>query len=411
MRRFRAAVVFAALSTVYPALGDQVLMGSHNQPSIGPSSASRPEDAGRQGIRMVIVPTMIVLALSSLEIATLSVTCLTVGVYYRGVIPMYGQSGVITIDDVTVVSAMEHAQSKDNRVDIVLTGGSTCNRGVDPKLFQKESGLSAYNFASNRFAGMRVWYWTCEAYLQNHPPPRAIVLCLSPMDIMAMVGETPATSHDPLNPNDIEQRFALAYGPYAPFLQVVMTHGFRWQRYYIDRGLRIMKSRLLGHVSGHPIDPRDQVIHGGSGGDYFSETRKIVDAGGFRSLPAAAVSMEPGGTVTRGGKPQGPLPLTQTVIPQTDDYVRAYAKLAREHKTKLFFAVTPISREAKFDTTALVQWVEGLQKDFPEMDVIFREPLLYDPDLLWDPHHLNFRGADKFTTELSQQVGGRLKSH
>jgi hypothetical protein len=305
---------------------------------------------------------------------------------------------------------MERAQSKDNSVDIVFTGGSTCNRGIDPKIFERQTGLTAYNFASNRLAGVRVWYWTCKAYLENHPAPRAIVLCLSPVDIMCIVGEKPKTSQDVLNPDDIEERFALAYGSYLPFLQVVLSHGTRWQKYYIDRGLRILRSGLFGLIPGYTTEPLDRSIYGGSGGEYSKEKEKLFAAGGFRNLPERKTSIGPTGTVFRDGAPQGPLSLTQTVVPLTDDCVRDYAKLAQEHHTRLLFCLSPISREAKFDTTALYAWMHGLQKEYPNIEIVFPEILLYDPGLFWDQHHVNLRGADKFTTDVSQRVKAMLDS-
>jgi hypothetical protein len=323
---------------------------------------------------------------------------------------MSGERDQVTVDELTVITAMERAQSKDNPVDIVFTGGSTCNRGIDPKLFERLTGLTAYNFASNRLAGVRVWYWTCKAYMENHPPPRAIVLCLSPVDIMCLEGERPKTSQDALDPDDLEQRFAVAYGSYLPFVRVVWSYGTPWQKYYIDRGLRIGRSGLLGLISPHFVDPRDRSIYGGNGGHYSDERRVLFEAGGFREIAQLTATVDPSGVVFRDGEPQGPLPLTQNVIPLTDDYVRAYAKLAADHKTKLLFGVTPISREAKFDTTGLVEWVRRLQKDYPNIEVLFPEPLLYDPELLFGHHHVNFRGAKKFTTDVAERVQALLKS-
>jgi hypothetical protein len=357
-----------------------------------------------------IVPTLIVVVLALVEFCAFEATCLGIGVYYRGVIPMFGKRKQVTIDELTVIAAMERAESKDNPVDIVFTGGSTCHRGINPKLFEKQTGLTAYNLASNKLAGVRVWYWTCKTYLENHPAPRAIVLCLSPVDILCLVGEKPKTSHDDLDPDDLSERFALAYGPYLPFLQVVMNHGSRWQQYYIDRGLRISLSGLVGLIPGHSTDPRDRLIYGGSGGEYNAEKLKLFAAGGFRTLPERPTAVGPSGTVFREGKPQGPLPLTQTVIPLTDDYVRAYAKLAQEYKTELLFCVSPISREAKFDTTGLDEWMRRLQKDYPNVRLVFPEVLLYDPELFWDQHHVNFRGVNKFTTDVSERVTALLKS-
>ncbi len=357
-----------------------------------------------------VITTLVVLAVVMIVFGTFTVTCLGVGVYYRGVIPMGGKRAQMNIDELTVITAMERAQSKDNSVDIVFTGGSTCNRGVDPKLFEKQTGLTAYNLASNRMAGMRVWYWTCEAYLQNHPAPRAIVLCLSPVDIMCIVGETPKTSHDELDPDDIEQRFSLAYGTYLPFLQVILSHGNRWQSYYIDRGLRILQSGLLGMIPGYVTNPLDRSIYGGGGGEYSAEKEKLFQAGGYRSLKERTTAFGQTGLVFRDGEPQGSLALTQTVVPLADDYVRAYAKLAKQHHTRLLFFLTPISREALFDTTALYSWMHQLQKDWPNVEVVTPELLLYEPDLFFDSHHINLRGSKKFTAEVAVMVKALLNA-
>lgn len=357
-----------------------------------------------------IAPNLVVVGLTLLATGVFTATCLGVGVYYRGDIPMFGNRDEITIDELTVITAMERAQSKGNAVDIVFTGGSTCNRGINPKLFERQTGLTAYNFASNRLAGMRVWYWTCEAYLNNHPSPRAIVLCLSPVDIMCLVGEKPKTSQDVLDPDELTDRFAIAYGSYLPFFQIVWSRGARWQRYYIDRGLRTIRSGVLGLLPGYATDPRGQIVYGGTGGDYASEKKKLFEAGGFRKLRERAISTGPDGVILRDGEPQGPLPLAQTVIPLTDDCVRAYVTLAEKHRTKLFLCVSPISREAKFDTTGLVNWMHQLQKENPHVELVFPDVLLYDPGLFFDVHHVNFRGSDKFTSDVSERVLKLLQS-
>lgn len=363
----------------------------------------------RRRSRARLGPLALLVGLTAFEFGLLTTTCLGIGVYYRGVIPMFGSRDALTIDELTVIAAMDRAQSKGHPVEIVFTGGSTCHRGINPKLFEKLTGMTAYNYASNRSAGMRVWYWTCQAYLENHPAPRAVVLCLSPYDIMCTRGEKPRTSHDTLNPDDLDERFALAYGPYLPFLEIVLSRGTRWQKYYIDRGLRIVGSGLLELTPGY-VDPRNRAIYGGSGEGYDSEKRRLFDAGGFRSLWQPATVVDASGVVYRDGKRQGPLPLTQSVIPLSEDYVRAYARLTQEHRTRLLFCVSPISREAKFDTTGLVTWMRRLQREYPHVSLVYPDVALYDPDLFWDQHHVNYRGSDRFTADVAKRVVELLKS-
>jgi hypothetical protein len=352
-----------------------------------------------------IKPSLLIAAIALVAFGASTAACFVTGVCYRGAIPMFGNRSTMNIDEVTVIAAMERARGTNDSVEILFTGGSTCNRGIDPKIFSKQTGLTSYNLASNVLGGIRTWYWACQTYLENHDRPRAIVLCLSPVDIMCIEGQRPPTSQDVLDPDDVCERFTVAYGPSLEYLPVAWSRGNRSRVYYADRGLKIGITAFTGFVVPDDQKPMNRRIVNGAGGNFSQEMNRIFKAGGFRPLPEFPIGILPGPiAINRIGYPHTPLPLTHSAMPLANDYVRAYAKLARDHSVKLLFGITPVAKASAFDATGLYAWMRQLKTDFPEIQILTPEVRTYGSEFFWDAHHLNWLGSRMYTPVVAKDV-------
>jgi hypothetical protein len=106
------------------------------------------------------------------------------GANYQGQLGLLEPYRAPTIDEATAVIPIEYAIDEHEPNDVVFVGDSTCRTGLDPRLFQKLSGLTAYNLGSS--GRLSIWgqFATLTAYLAHHPAPRAVVLCMSPVDVL-----------------------------------------------------------------------------------------------------------------------------------------------------------------------------------------------------------------------------------
>jgi hypothetical protein len=315
------------------------------------------------------------------------------------------------LDEATAVIPIEYAIDEHDPNDVVFVGDSTCRTGLDPRLFQKLSGLTAYNLGSS--GSLSIWgqFATLTAYLAHHPAPRAVVLCLSPVTVLQ---SQPATEGSPgAAPTVVEttagtvcERFLRVYGT-PNFHRGIFADGTSSLRYFINRGMSLAEEQLAACASGQTHDRLDDPLFGYESETYRTLRDKLRQTRGFFPLPRT--HGEAVGVLEALAEPHA-------VNPWMDDGVRAFAGLAQTHGFRLVIRLGPLSRDqAPWDSECIPAWLKRLEGEFPQISVSRPEVLWYDRQVCWDCIHVNAGGVKLFTETTARDVmnlvGTRQASH
>ena len=215
-----------------------------------------------------------------------------------------------------------------------------------------------------------------RAYLENHPRPRLVVLCLAPFGMEI----------DPaVRAGDLGERFLANYGP-------EVGTGSIWESaaYFIRRGAQTPAAR---------DDPRDCPLLHFESETYRTFRQKRHARRGFVPIPG-----EHGGT--GGPDPKLPPALIR------DDWAAGVDDIATTCRSIPLFVIFPPMEEylKEFrDFSELDRWSDSLEARHENVGV--RRPIVvtYPHELMWDPLHLNAAGVAKFMPLVAKDVQAALK--
>ena len=228
------------------------------------------------------------------------------------------------------------------------------------------------------------FYLIAGAYLQHHPKPRAVFLCMCPFAFHVGAFQTGGR---------LTTRFLANYGPEVPGVIPL----YKCVDFYAKRGTTDTWRRIQLSFGCHLDDPREVIMFGKTGETYRDLQRHLIQARGYSVPPGLR---GPGWSVPQGW-PDQPVKVNE----EWDESVRKLALLCEEYNVPLYFRLTPVRKDYKDakDYSRLVKWMNDL-RDYHHMIVV--DPILdfWDLDWHWDAIHLNGPGAKRYTASLCQDM-------
>jgi hypothetical protein len=324
-----------------------------------------------------------------------------IGANYEGPLRLLEPYRAPTHDEAVGLIPIDYALSDSTANDVIFIGGSTCRCGLDPRLFESLSGLTAYNLGSFGSLGISGQLATLEAYLAHHPAPRVVVLCMTPIEILR-VRSDPAGPAGDVGPGTsagmLYERFLRVYGT-PDQRRGILADGPDSLRYFINRGMAITKASWAGCLGRRTRDRLDDPLYGFESETYRTLRDKTLKSRGFFALPKMhnrdvffEVLEEP-----------------HAVNSWANDGVRACAALAQSHSLRLMVRLAPLSTDrAPWDRECIPAWLKQLETEFSRLSVGRPEILWYEPDLCWDGIHLNEQGVERFTAQTAEEVTALL---
>jgi WD40 repeat protein len=298
-------------------------------------------------------------------------------------------------DEAIIALPIEYALHSIEYNDVIVLGDSAGRYCFNPKHFEELSGLKAYNLSQTSKAGPMGFYLIAGAYLQHHPKPKAIFLCMTPFAFQ--VGAKQIST--------LATRFVANYGPEVPGL----VPPYNSVEFVAKRGTT-QTWRNLQLSLGYPLkDPRDLPMFSKrkTGESYHDLQRRLAEGRGYW-VPD---ELRGPGWNARQGWPGQPV----KVHDEWDNAVKKLAEMCEKHGVRLFVRLTPIRKDYKDarDYSEVATWMNTL-RDYHHITVV--DPILefWDLDWHWDVIHLNGPGAKKFSSAIHKKLKestSTLKGH
>jgi hypothetical protein len=299
-----------------------------------------------------------------------------------------------TSEEAIAAIPIEYAMTSKEYNDVVFFGDSAPLCAIDPIYFEKLTGLKAYNLASFRPVSINGFLLTAQAYLANHPPPRLVVLCVSP--------EVPGGT-------DVERvfarRFVRSYGRHvagaSPAVGEIVNSVTQEDRIdeVIKRGVSIARDYFAQFTIPRGHNLHDDLLDGSTEDTFNTLARKLHESRGY---------VKPKATHGPPNKPVYP-GVHFAIRPEWDRDVRALIGLTDAVGARLMVRLAPARTDAaeeNFD--AISSGLRDLQKEFPRV-IVDAEVHYYEPALCCDLWHMNGDGGKKFTRLLADDVRSAMK--
>jgi hypothetical protein len=292
-----------------------------------------------------------------------------------------------TFDETCVVAAMDYALSSSEHNDVIFIGDSSCRTGVDPVAFERRTGLHAYNLGIVGDLGPSVMLNVAKAYLAQHPRPKVVVVCLSPIGLERDV---------PWYWVKLHNHVVNCFGYDAHNLSTVGAS----LGYTLRQGTVLGWDRSASRFTGRPDDVRDLPLIG---------LEKVT----YRQFEDLA-RQKRGHFELSGHGPPKKLDRPGGVVRVHEVWGAGLRRLCRSCDragVPLMFRFCPVSAEAtrnlKFDEVE--RWLRALRADCPRLLVVQEQNIVrYAPDLCWDYSHPNVEGTRVFTERLAGEVHSAL---
>ncbi len=299
---------------------------------------------------------------------------------------------------------MDYATHSAERNDVVFVGDSTCLSGIETRQFEQISGLTAYNLGTIGMIGIDGYTVLLKSYLEHHPAPRVVVLCVLPSEVgPPLQVRRPEVSRSGPRAQNITERFLWCFGQAGEYPRP--THPNLLQ-YYVSQGLLMALGDLRGgerHYLNTPTNNLGNLSFFALRDDCI-KNRGFFSFNGSSSLPPTSRRDISSGFFlpAEGATVDDPFP----VSPAFDDGVRRLARLAADQGALLMIRLTPELTGMNAERFGRIEdWFERLPTECP--NVVCDQPavLLYGPEYFADIfHHLNFCGAEKFTELVAASV-------
>ncbi len=238
--------------------------------------------------------------------------------------------------------------------------------------------LRSYNLSSLGSIGPLGILLTATAYLDHHPKPRVVVLCIYPLRFE--VGSGSAGGH-------VIRRLIANYGPEVDGV-VPPQEGIA---YFVRRGALTLGGR---DEKGRAI--LDGPLRGMEAETFLTLQNKMSETRGFFALPS-----EHGGRWTV----ETPAPKT-FILPEWTDGIRRLASLCNRAGVPLVIRFAPIwdGVSKSRDFGLLDEWARGLESSQPNVTVARPIVLAFERRFMWDAFHLNAAGVEKFMPVVAKDV-------
>jgi hypothetical protein len=334
-----------------------------------------------------LAPTAAIMAVALLTFALLTALFSMLGENYRADPPFLDPFRAPTRDEAILAYPAEYALKSTEYNDVVFLGDSTCRCSIDPAVFQRSSGLSAYNLGSMGGLGINGYRLTLQIYLQHHPKPRAAVLAVTPDDFDVEEAQ---------DLGGLPHRYRWSYGPESR-AAFRLPEDFESATYFARRGLQVGRAYWANSRAKRRFDPRVQFLFDGGKDTYLTLEQKMRQSRGYWALNGKHwVSTE---------SPNKP---TVTVASQWDPGLRELVNVAEANGVLLVIRLVPIVDTTKTDYGPVRSWLGDIERKYERLAVIRPEILRYDPELCWDYQHLNAAGVGKFSRSLAKDVAAAL---
>jgi hypothetical protein len=279
-----------------------------------------------------------------------------------------------SIDEAFVSFPVEYALRSTEKNDVIFLGDSTCHDDIDPSTM----ALRSYNLSSLGSIGPLGILLTATAYLDHHPKPRVVVLCIYPLRFE--VGSGSAGGH-------VIRRLIANYGPEVDGV-VPPQEGIA---YFVRRGALTLGGR---DEKGRAI--LDGPLRGMEAETFLTLQNKMSETRGFFALPS-----EHGGRWTV----ETPAPKT-FILPEWTDGIRRLASLCNRAGVPLVIRFAPIwdGVSKSRDFGLLDEWARGLEAAQPNVTVARPIVLAFERRFMWDAFHLNAAGVEKFMPVVAKDV-------
>jgi hypothetical protein len=268
---------------------------------------------------------------------------------------------------------MRYAMTSNEYNEVIFLGGSTCTVGVDACRFERETGSTAYNLGGQGYIGLGGYLVIGERYLEHHPRPKVLCLCIHPRELW--------WDYDERDQKDVRRRFYLAYGEGEGH-----TTGDVWD--CVQEGVRIAFGRLRGGVSYYSEVPAHR------GKSFNCWLKEVRECRGFVRPPATSRAGGSGSEMER-------LAVSEDHMRQ----LRRFVQWTRKNAMRLVIRLTPvIGSSTSTDSSAIEAGLGELRRGWADVVVSKPEVLRWRQELFLDEHHLNAEGAAAFTTLVASEV-------
>ncbi|HXY37884.1 MAG TPA: hypothetical protein VEI07_26895 [Planctomycetaceae bacterium] len=345
---------------------------------------AKPPAIEREKRRQTLAPTLVAVTLVLATIGGFSLASYCVGRSIEPELRFLEPRRAPSVGEAIVAFPVEYALRSTEKNDVVFVGDSTCRCGVDPAAFQRLTGLSTFNLGSIGPVGPMGFLITAKAYLLHHSPPRAMVLCTSPVAFEAGAAET-----DKRLASRLPSRFEASYGPEVPGI----IPPDKSLRYFVQRG---WLNASNWHWGSEP-DVRDlPLIDAPTTETFRSVMRGKLAMRGYDPLPGVH------GKIVMLDRPGVPIKIHE----DWDHNVRSLAETCEKMGVPLLlrFSPMPSHLEHMKDFSPIERWAQDLQECYPKLTIGRPHLLWYDWAVCFDHVHLNSQGVALYTALLARDV-------
>jgi hypothetical protein len=322
-----------------------------------------------------IQPTIAALGIAAVVFVCLSAFCYRTGRAVDTESRFFDPGRAPDFDEALCACKIEYALHSREANDVVFIGDSSGCDGVDPITFERASGHRAYNLCSEARLGPVGYLATLEAYLRNHPRPKGVVLCVTPITFewpLGFMGE------------DIANHFIAHYGH-----EVGMFSARQDVAYFAQFGAASwLSARRTDDVRDLPLTSLETET-------YRSFQRRVLESRGWCKLPEAQGA--PAFVIDHPGSPI-------CIAADWDSGVRRIRAACAARGVVLFVRFMPLESNLKSirDFGPLIDWARRFESEQGPGVVVVTNPTLlwYDHKLVWDSLHLNAAGAAKFSEDF-----------
>jgi hypothetical protein len=326
----------------------------------------------------------------TLVLATVSITALAI------VVPAYvvGKKDedsrrflqnyrVPNFSEVVVTVKMNDLASTDEPNDALFVGDSTCLTDLRPNTFERITGLTAYNLGLPGYLEMRGVMLVLHRYLERHPKPKLVVLCVHPLNLGGERGQP-----------EFRDRCWWCYGPgTADARPPHDAFG-----YYVSHGVWVLIGELTGGLAARLNEPL-------AGQTRTRMTLTSVQAGMKSERGHFILSPRETAEYQSRGVPDPPF----AVSAGYSQGFRDFAQFRSRNEIKLLIRFPPIfSVDSPENDDAFSALRAQLNPECPT--VAFSDPplLRYDPIFFYDKLHCNLNGVEKVTAFVAEEAARAL---
>ncbi len=283
-----------------------------------------------------------------------------------------------------VANVMDYVTNSTEPEDVIAIGDSTGLNGFVPDIFTQRTGLRSHNLCLIGPMGVSAYRVCLERYLDHHPKPKTILLCVSPTagglsvphdGAYASLRDQFFSCFEPGHPSDWRREAMCAVRALLPTWGPYRGGGSRSPAAIV--GVRAAIPRLADKRGEAPQQMPDE-----------SREVRARQTDRSQSPPSQSAS----------SVPRRPL---LTLDTQTRHELRRLMCAAQGIPVAVVF--TPVASP--------VENLRQLRADLSKMGLVttFAGEHVYEPAMFLDIfQHLNFRGAARFTESLADSFGAGL---